>query len=172
MATEESLLPQSAEPELSTDESLQAQCETEGDIEFIEEITEEEVEAELQRLSGNGHSDSEHIAVAQEDASETMNEDATLLVLERSRPPRPVCSSCGAYVRALDKFCIHCGDRQPQRIPSQMKPCSECRTQLPLTANFCFVCGTEAGSHARKKVKAASDLFCEDDPELFPRFEA
>ena len=84
----------------------------------------------------------------------------------------PRCPSCGANVRAADKFCIWCGEAQPQRAGPKMKRCAECRTQLPLAANFCYVCGSDAGQHQRRRVRPESELFGEDDPDLFPKFEA
>lgn len=83
----------------------------------------------------------------------------------------PHCVSCATSIRALDKFCIWCGEKQPDRSPPQMKRCAECKTQLPVTANFCFVCGNDVGLHPRKRVRAPMELFQEEDPELFPTFE-
>jgi len=90
-------------------------------------------------------------------------------------PPRravPTCPSCGANVRLADKFCIWCGEKQPQRTRVKMKRCPDCRTQLPLKANFCFVCGADVGPHAKVRVGTEAELFGEEDPELFPKFEA
>jgi len=84
----------------------------------------------------------------------------------------PTCPACASNVRLSDKFCIWCGERQPQRARPKMKRCSECRTLLVLSANFCYVCGNDVGLHQRRKVRVPSELFKEDDPDLFPKFEA
>jgi hypothetical protein len=85
---------------------------------------------------------------------------------------RPACPECASYVRALDKFCIWCGAKQPQRIPPEMKKCPKCETQLPARANFCFVCGGDVSPHGKVRVRMPTELFQEDDPELFPTFNA
>ncbi len=90
-------------------------------------------------------------------------------VARRGGPP---CVSCGTAIRALDKFCIWCGERQPDKPPPQMKRCAECRTHLPVNANFCYVCGNDVGTHPRKRIRVPVELFQEEDPELFPTFES
>lgn len=138
--------------------------------ELTEEITEEEVEAEVRKAaqatvgeSGNG----EPAAVAPSAPEEGPGRAA-----ETGRRGGPTCPACGSNVRATDKFCIWCGERQPMRVMPKMKRCSECRAQLPMTANFCYVCGSDVGLHHRRKVRAPAELFAEEDPELFPTFEA
>jgi hypothetical protein len=138
--------------------------------ELAEEITEEEVEAEVRKASqaaaaesGNG----EPVAVAP-----SAPDDEPGRAAETGRRGGPTCPACGSNVRATDKFCIWCGERQPMRVMPKMKRCSECRAQLPMTANFCYVCGSDVGPHHRRKVRAPSELFAEEDPELFPTFDA
>lgn len=83
-----------------------------------------------------------------------------------------ICFSCNTPIRALDKFCIWCGQRQPERHLPPAKKCAECSTHLPLNANFCFVCGSDAGTPKARKVRVPTELFLEEDPELFPTFES
>ena len=155
-----------------------AQAESEED--FGEEITEEEVQKELE---GKRAGESTPAEAAQEAprADQVAPTGAPALQGQQDSPgeqaeqPRRgghTCPSCGSNVRVTDKFCIWCGERQPQRIIPKMKRCSECRTQLPMTANFCFVCGNDVSLHLRRKVRVPSELFHEEDPELFPTFEA
>ncbi|GEM_PF-3306564 len=89
----------------------------------------------------------------------------------KAKPGEPACASCGASIRARDKFCIWCGEKQPSRVPPPMKRCPECRTELPVDANFCYVCGNDVGMHPRKRIRVPAELFEEEDPELYPRFE-
>ncbi|HEY9869831.1 MAG TPA: zinc-ribbon domain-containing protein, partial [Candidatus Obscuribacterales bacterium] len=108
----------------------------EEEEELSEEITEEEVEAEVAKVSqapvavsGNGEpaGESSPAAPAAEAGA----------AVESGRRGGPTCPACGSNVRATDKFCIWCGERQPMRVMPKMKRCSECRAQLPMTANFC-----------------------------------
>lgn len=148
----------------------------------VEEITEEEVASELHPPPQlpppavsvvEGRADEGQSAAAEPQTEETGAQPASAPAPE----PRPApaggtaCASCGAGIRARDKFCIWCGEKQPERVPPPMKRCAECRTHLPMNANFCYVCGNDVGMHPRKRVRVPSELFEEEDPELYPRFE-
>jgi hypothetical protein len=96
-----------------------------------------------------------------------------------ARPPeeqaprsRPTCPSCGSNVRSLDKFCIWCGQKQPERMASESKRCPDCGMVLPVAANFCFACGHDVEEYRAKKIRFPTELFEEADPELMPKFEA
>ena len=163
--------------------------EADASDELVEEITEEEVAAEASqagliaqdatmrpgsRETESGEQDSANTSSGDKASAgqspEAADEPAAQVVAPRRGGP--TCQSCGAHIRVLDKFCIWCGERQPERSPVPMKRCSDCRTQLPMTANFCFACGNDVGAHPRKKVRAPTELFAEEDPDLFPKFEA
>ncbi len=167
-----------ADPEGQTDEL------GELEDEFGEEITEEEVQKELeQKRPGSAESQQgeagQHVPSSGTDPSQAQ-ESETPQADQAPADGQPVeprrgghtCPSCGSNVRVTDKFCIWCGERQPQRTVPKMKRCSECRTQLPMTANYCFVCGNDVSLHLRRKVRVPSELFHEEDPELFPTYEA
>lgn len=139
---------------------------------LLEEITEEEVAAEAE-LKQRAALESSSLAAP---ASGQSIAEASLAAQGLPKAAAgagggPQCISCETSIRALDKFCIWCGEKQPDRTPPQMKRCAECKTQLPVTANFCFVCGNDVGLHPRKRVRAPMELFQEEDPELFPTFE-
>lgn len=53
-----------------------------------------------------------------------------------------VCPSCGQAVSANAKFCMHCGQPQPQ--PAAPKFCPECGTRCE--GKFCMNCGTKLDS--------------------------
>ena len=91
---------------------------------------------------------------------------------DESSRRRPTCPSCGSSVRALDKFCIWCGQKQPERMPMETKRCPDCGTTLPVAANFCFACGHDVEAYKSKKISFPRELFEEADPELLPKFEA
>ncbi len=163
--------------ESSSDESNSAtETELAGESEelLVEEVTEEEVVAELKERGGvaidSQHSDSSRVEQPVSPAavaSMAQTEPGPTTI----RGTAPQCVSCGTSIRALDKFCIWCGEKQPERSPPQMKRCADCKTQLPVSANFCFVCGNDVGVHPRRRIRVPMELFQEEDPELFPTFE-
>jgi len=156
---------------VAADDAAEAECEED----FGEEITEEEVQKELDGKRAAGVAPAEAAQEAPGDdrvAAKEAQGQQDSPGAEQPRRGGHTCPSCGSNVRVTDKFCIWCGERQPQRIIPKMKRCSECRTQLPMTANFCFVCGNDVSLHLRRKVRVPSELFHEEDPELFPTFEA
>lgn len=139
---------------------------------MLEEITEEEVAAEAE-LKQRAALESSSLAAP---ASGQSIAEASLAAQGLPKAAAgagggPQCISCETSIRALDKFCIWCGEKQPDRTPPQMKRCAECKTQLPVNANFCFVCGNDVGLYPRRRVRAPRELFQEEDPELFPTFE-
>jgi hypothetical protein len=91
---------------------------------------------------------------------------------EHAPRSRPTCPSCGSNVRSLDKFCIWCGQKQPERMASESKRCPDCGMVLPVAANFCFACGHDVEEYRAKKIRFPTELFEEADPELVPKFEA
>jgi hypothetical protein len=84
----------------------------------------------------------------------------------------PHCPACRTMLRATDKFCCWCGDKQPDRSIPYMKMCLECNALLPEKANFCCVCGAQVSNFMRRKVKAPVELFRDEESEFFPKFEA
>jgi RNA polymerase subunit RPABC4/transcription elongation factor Spt4 len=84
----------------------------------------------------------------------------------------PQCPECSTMLRATDKFCCWCGERQPERSIPYMKLCLVCNALLPGKANFCCVCGSSVTNFNRRKVKAPLELFHDEESEFFPKFEA
>lgn len=144
----------------------------------VEEITEDELARELaeQRRAAAERRARELIealviAEARKEPAEAAGQASPAAGVE-TRRGGPTCVSCGTGIRAADKFCIWCGEKQPARNAPETKRCPECRTELPMKASYCFVCGSDVRMHHRARIRIPVELFQEDDPELFPRFEA
>ncbi len=50
--------------------------------------------------------------------------------------------SCGARIRARDKFCAYCGERQEPRTPTAERTCGACSAPMAGKWLFCPECGT------------------------------
>jgi predicted amidophosphoribosyltransferase len=84
----------------------------------------------------------------------------------------PECPTCFTALRIADKFCSWCGEAQPIRVLPDTIICPGCETQLPPKANYCFACGRHIGSQPRLALRLPTELFKDEDSELFPLFDA
>ena len=106
--------------------------------------------------------------IAQSDASGaalTLEEDG--VVIDPS-----LCQHCESPIRITDKFCIWCGEPRADQSMVGTVECPSCRVLITSKANFCYTCGQALGVYRRGEVRPLRELFVEEDPELFPTFEA